>query len=263
MDFYGIIKKINELRNELKQISLSAIERDIIKTKMAETYFLLFEETTDAPVPTKVANAEIPGNNVEREEIAGQARNDGSERNVSELLHSVRNDENCAGISTALNDRNDGSERNVSGLLHSVRNDDSVRNDEQPDVLYTQQPPIEQKVPQKKPLNVDYKSLVDKFLEKESEKPTAPEDKSLLSKMSQAKITDLKRSIAMNDRFIFIKELFNNDFDAYNRYINALNGCKSMEQAEQYLAQLKNQCEWDESNETVQHFLSLIGRKFC
>jgi len=250
MDFYGIIKKINELRNELKQISLSAIERDIIKTKMAETYLLLFEED-------------------ENQEIAGQARNDGlafndgSERNVSGLLHSVRNDENRADISTSLNDRNDDSVRNASGLLHSVRNDDPVRNDEQSDVLYTQQPPVEQKVPQKKPLNVDYKSLVDKFLENESEKPAAPEDKSLLSKMSQAKITDLKRSIAMNDRFIFIKELFNNDFDAYNRYINALNGCQSTEQAEQYLAQLKNQYDWDEGNDTVQHFLSLIGRKFC
>ena len=173
MDFYSIIKKINELRNELKQVSLSAIERDIIKTKIAETYLLLFEETTD-----------------DNPAIASIAK----------------------------------------------------QSDDQ---------------------KIDYKSLVDTFLEKEPAKPTAAEDKSLLSKMSQAKITDLKRSIAMNDRFIFIKELFKNDFDAYNRYINALNGYQSMEQAEQYLVQLKNQYEWDESNETVQHFLSLIGRKFC
>ena len=196
MDFYSIIKKINELRNELKQIPLSAIERDIIKAKISETYLLLFEETTDVHYEDNI--------------IA-----------------------NCEERSKTQSDDND----------------------EQSDILYTHQQ-------QKKPLNVDYKSLVDKFLEKESEKPIATEDKSLLSKMSQAKITDLKRSIAMNDRFIFIKELFKNDFDAYNRYINALNGCQSMEQAEQYLAQLKNQYEWLEENETVQHFLSLIGRKF-
>jgi len=211
MDFYGIIKKINELRNELGQVSLSAIERDIIKTKIAETYLLLAEETADVPIPTKVTNAEISGNNAEREEIAGQARNDGLARNDG---------------------RKDGLEHH-DGLGHH----DGKQ-------------------------QIDYKSLVDTFLEKEPAKPTATDDKSLLSKMSQTKITDLKRSIAMNDRFIFIKELFKNDFDAYNRYINAFNECQSMEQAEEYLVQLKNQYEWDEENETVQHFLSLIGRRF-
>ena len=127
----------------------------------------------------------------------------------------------------------------------------------------TPQQPVEQEPQPKKPLNVDYKTLVDAFLEKEPTKPTATEEPSLLSKMSQTKIVDLKRSIAMNDRFIFIKELFRNDFDAYNHYINDLNGCETMQQAEQYLAQLKNQYEWDEANETVQYFLALIGRKFC
>jgi hypothetical protein len=164
MDFYGIIKKINELRKELEQISLSAIEKDIIKTKISETYLLLFEE---------------------------------------------------------------------------------------------------QEVVQEK-INVDYKTLVDTFLEKEpSAKQPLPENQSVLSKISQTKIVDLKRSIAMNDRFIFIKELFKNDFDTYNRSINDLNGCETLQQAEQYLTQLKQQYEWDETNETVQYFLALIGRKFC
>jgi hypothetical protein len=105
---------------------------------------------------------------------------------------------------------------------------------------------------------------VDTFLEKEPPtKQTLPEDQSLLSKMSHTKIVDLKRSIAMNDRFIFIKELFKNDFDTYNRSISDLNGCENMQQAEQYLAQLKQQYEWEEENETAQYFIALIGRKFC
>jgi hypothetical protein len=174
MDFYGIIKKIDELKKELEQTTLSAIEKDIIKSKIADTYLVLFE--------------------------------------------------------------------NIS---------------------YNFQQPAEQEIPQKKPLNVDYKTLVDTFLEKEPAKQTPPEDQSLLSKISHTKIIDLKRSIAMNDRFIFIKELFNNDFDTYNRYINDLNGCENMQQAEQYLVQLKQQYEWDEENETVRYFLELVGRKFC
>jgi len=176
MDFYGIIKKINELKNELEQLPLSDIEKDIIKSKISDIYLYLFEKQEVAPA------------------------------------------------------------------------------------MYT--PMAEPQIPKETPPNVDYKSLVDTFLEKEPAKQTATEDHSLLSKMSQSKIVDLKRSIAMNDRFIFIKELFKTDFDAYNRYINDLNGCESIEQAEQYLSQLKNQYEWDEKNETVQYFLSLVGRKF-
>jgi len=179
MDFYSIIKKIDELKKEVEQISLSAIEKDIIKTKISETYLLLFEKQVITPTPT------------------------------------------------------------VDSLLQK-----------------------ETIIEERKQINVDYKSLVDAFLEKGPSKQPPVEDQTLLSKISQAKIVDLKRSIAMNDRFIFIKELFKNDFDTYNRYINDLNGCESMAQTEQYLFQLKNQYQWDDENETVQYFLSLISRKF-
>jgi len=199
MDFYGIIKKINELRKDLGQVILSDIEKDILKSKISETYLLLFEE----------------------QEVTS----------------------------------------------YSMVEQPPVSMVEQPPVQAPVQPPVQKEpvVEEKKqplPFNVDYKSLVDAFLEKEPAKQVFPEDQSVLSKISQTKIIDLKRSIAMNDRFIFIKELFKNDFDSYNRYINDLNACETMQQAEQHLTQLKRQYEWDEANETVQYFLTLVGRKF-
>jgi hypothetical protein len=198
MDFYGVIKNIEELKKELRQSTFSTIERDIIKSKISEAYLLLFEKQETAS-PTMV---EFP---VQREVV-------------------------------------------------------TIQPPPQPHPL---QPPQEREPLSKKPLDMDYKTLVDAFLEKEPPKQPAPEEQSLLSKISQTKIVDLKRSIAMNDRFIFIKELFHNDFDTYNRYINDLNGCETMQQAEQYLTQLKQQYQWDEEHETVQHFMALIGRKFC
>ena len=190
MDFYGIIKKINELRKDLEQVALSDIEKDILKSKISETYLLLFE----------------------KQEVTS----------------------------------------------YSMVEQPPV----QPMPPPVQKEPVVEEKKQPLPFNVDYKSLVDAFLEKEPAKQALPEDHSVLSKISQAKIVDLKRSIAMNDRFIFIKELFKNDFDSYNRYINDLNACETMQQAEQHLAQLKKQYEWDEENETAQYFLTLIGRKF-
>jgi len=193
MDFYGIIKKINELRKDLEQVTFSDIEKDILRSKISETYLLLFEKQEVPSYPMAEPPAQQP---------------------------------------------------------------------EQPVQPPVQKDPVVEEKKQPLPLNVDYKSLVDAFLEKEPAKQVVPEDQSVLSKISQTKIVDLKRSIAMNDRFIFIKELFKNDFDSYNRYINDLNACETMQQAEQHLAQLKRQYEWDEANETVQYFLTLVGRKF-
>jgi len=203
MDFYCVITKIDELKKELKQMVLSTIEEDIIKTKLSELYLLLFEKQE-----VKKTQTSYPP--TQKETIV--------EEDTKDFSHP-----------------------------HSTIN--------------TPHQPDEQETQQRKPSNVDYKSLVETFLEKEPVKQPSTEDQSLLSKLSQSKIVDLKRSIAMNDRFIFIKELFNNDFDTYNRYINDLNSCQNMEQAEQYLSKLKNQYAWDEENETVQFFLSLISRK--
>ena len=205
MDFYDVIKKIDELKKELKQTSFSPLEKDIIKSKISETYLFLFE----------------------KQEVLSFSATEQPSITQPPTQEEIIVEEKTATFTPQT----------------------------------TIQPP-EQEIQPKKSLNVDYKTLVDAFLEKEPPKQTAPEDQSLLSKISQTKIVDLKRSIAMNDRFIFIKELFQNDFDAYNRYINDLNECQTLQQAEQYLSQLKQQYQWDEKNETAQYFITLVGRKF-
>lgn len=118
-------------------------------------------------------------------------------------------------------------------------------------------------MPPKKDTGVDYRTLADVFLEKDTPpKQGFKEDNTLLSKISQARITDLKRAIAMNDRFIFIKELFRNDFEAYNRCINHLNEYTEAEKARDYLASLQTDYQWDEQNDVVKHFVSIVQRKF-
>jgi len=210
MDFYSIIKKIDELEKALEQTAFPAIEKDILKTRIAEMYLLLFEKQEVVPAKQEIV--------LEIQEI------------IPEKQEFVPEKQEIVPPPTI-----------------------------EPPI---QKEPVVEEKRQPLPFNVDYKSLVDAFLEKEPAKQPFPEDQSLLSKIAQTKIIDLKRSIAMNDRFIFIKELFKNDFDAYNRYINDLNGCETMQQTEPYLAQLKQQYGWDMENETVQYFLTIVGRKF-
>ncbi|MDR0363523.1 MAG: hypothetical protein LBH92_00645 [Bacteroidales bacterium] len=110
---------------------------------------------------------------------------------------------------------------------------------------------------------MDYRNLTDILLNKSPNiKPDVKEDNTVLGRFSNAKITDLKRAIAMNERFIFIKELFKNDFEAYNQSINDLNIAADMAEAFNRLNQLKSQYGWDDDNEVVCRFISLIERKF-
>lgn len=70
---------------------------------------------------------------------------------------------------------------------------------------------------------------------------------------------DLKRGISLNDRFLFQRELFNNNRSEMNRVMEALNTLDSFEEAENYL---KNEQNWNFENQTVKEFLFIIKKGF-
>lgn len=70
---------------------------------------------------------------------------------------------------------------------------------------------------------------------------------------------DLKRGISLNDRFLFQRELFNNNRAEINDTFEKLNTFESYEQAESYLKENKL---WNFENPTVIDFLSIIQNGF-
>lgn len=65
-------------------------------------------------------------------------------------------------------------------------------------------------------------------------------------------------SIGINDRFLFIRELFANDSNAFDQAIEDLDLCQTIEQAVSYL---KKNFKWTK-NEASQKFLILVKRRF-
>jgi len=65
-------------------------------------------------------------------------------------------------------------------------------------------------------------------------------------------------SIGINDRFLFIRELFANDSNAFDQAIEDLDQCQTIEQAVSYL---KKNFKWTK-NEASQKFLILVKRRF-
>ena len=81
--------------------------------------------------------------------------------------------------------------------------------------------------------------------------------------LQEVPIKDLKKGIGVNDRFLFIKELFRGDEVMYERSIKTINGFSIFPEAEYWIKrELKLKLGWNDSNEIVKQFDQLIRRRF-
>jgi hypothetical protein len=85
----------------------------------------------------------------------------------------------------------------------------------------------------------------------------------LSAKLSDGPVKDLKKAIGVNDRFLFINELFRGDEVMYERSIKTINSFTIWPEAEYWIKrELKTKLGWINSNETVQQFDQLVKRRF-
>lgn len=87
-------------------------------------------------------------------------------------------------------------------------------------------------------------------------------DKSIGSKL-RLKITDLRSAIGINDRFIFINELFEGDMRLYDDMLGRLNGCASLGEAIAIFNNTKAQQGWSDELSSVERLLDFIHRRYA
>ncbi|MBO9150734.1 hypothetical protein ACFOTA_00820 [Chitinophaga sp. GCM10012297] len=76
-------------------------------------------------------------------------------------------------------------------------------------------------------------------------------------------IKDLRGAIGINDKFLFIQELFRGDKDMYERSLKTINESASLQDAEYWIErELKIKLGWDESDHAVSQFYSLVRKRF-
>ena len=88
------------------------------------------------------------------------------------------------------------------------------------------------------------------------------DDNSLAAKLQQKSINELRTAIGINDKFLFVNELFGGSMEKYNRSIENLDDMKTLNGTLIYLNELKVELQWNNSNEAYQKLLNLIHRKF-
>ena len=76
-------------------------------------------------------------------------------------------------------------------------------------------------------------------------------------------VKELRKAIGVNDRFVFINELFRGDEAMYERSIKTINNFRILPEAEYWMErELKIKIGWDDSRDIVQHFYQLVRRRF-
>lgn len=81
--------------------------------------------------------------------------------------------------------------------------------------------------------------------------------------LTEAPIRDLKKAIGINDRFLYINELFRGDENMYERSIKTINSFSILPEAEYWIQrELKVKIGWNQDSETVKQFDQLVKRRF-
>ena len=81
--------------------------------------------------------------------------------------------------------------------------------------------------------------------------------------LTDAPVKDLKKAIGINDRFVFLHELFRGDDAMYERSIKTINNFRAYPEAEFWIErELKIKLGWDENKDAVKYFRQLVRRRF-
>lgn len=77
-------------------------------------------------------------------------------------------------------------------------------------------------------------------------------------------VKDLKKAIGLNDRFLYINELFRGDEAMYERSIKTINSFAIFPEAEYWIRrELKTKLGWVDADPTVMQFDQLVKRRFA
>ena len=87
-------------------------------------------------------------------------------------------------------------------------------------------------------------------------------ERSFSPKIPSANIENLKTAITINDKFMFINELFDGNLRDYNETIEALNGFNTISQAADYLDLMRKKNFWNTGSVAFRKLKELVERRF-
>jgi hypothetical protein len=85
----------------------------------------------------------------------------------------------------------------------------------------------------------------------------------LADKLGQQPIKDLTKSIGLNQKFLFMNDLFEGENEKYKAAVETINNFSTFIDADKYINNdLKNKFNWDLDSISAQKFIDLVKRRF-
>jgi hypothetical protein len=94
------------------------------------------------------------------------------------------------------------------------------------------------------------------------DKISKPTDKSIAAQHSRQPISNIKSTIGINDKFIYLKELFKGNVEEYGAALDKLNDFDSYAEAEDHFQELKEKYGWDPDTKSFQGLAELLLRRY-
>ncbi len=88
------------------------------------------------------------------------------------------------------------------------------------------------------------------------------DDNSLAAKLKYRPISDLTKSLGINEKYLFSNELFDGNSSEMASTLSTLNSYKSFDEAQKKLNDLCQKYNWDKKNSFYKEFELLVKRRF-
>lgn len=96
-----------------------------------------------------------------------------------------------------------------------------------------------------------------------NERLAASESREVAELLNGEPIKDLKKGIGVNDRYVFVNDLFRGDETMYERSIKTINGFNIYAEAQYWIErELKIKLGWNDDQPIVRQFYALVRRRF-
>lgn len=94
------------------------------------------------------------------------------------------------------------------------------------------------------------------------EKLQAQQEPAVVDKFKDHQIKDIKSAIGINEKFLFINELFDGNLNKYNQSLEKLDLAEHKIQANQILQELEQELSWDKESDALKQLLTFIDRRY-
>lgn len=244
--------QVNTLKAHIKRLQkqddeIHSMDMDIMRKNILELYEMIFEL-----------------NNISESRVKNEIKKEDDIDITNTVI--TDNQTNDIGSENIVTDKQEVSKGNhpeanqEEVLLHSVV-EEKVK-EPKVDNLLSDDTPIQDEVKNEEPLAQTAYDLFSTTSEDAVSKQFASgEEQSVGEKMQKTQVENIREAIGINEKFLFINELFNGDMTRYNKILDEINELTTNKGVETYILELKVQSQWGDDNEAYHKLKELCARK--